>query len=265
MRPGCKFNYMPVLIGDQGIGKSAFLQKLAMCPRYFSDSVMGIGTKQAAELIQGKWIVELPEFAALKGVRLETVKAFITRQRDEYRAPYAKHPEARPRRFILAGTTNSSEFLPDKTGNRRFLPIHCGILEPGVDLFSKEATAIFQQVWAEAFHNFKQEYSKSATSLVLSSESAAIAFDLQNVAEIGDPRIGIIEQWAETQPRGSFVCNVQVIEEALDIPLNLQTRKFQMDVSEMLNHSIRNLKPLYQKKRFEGYGIQRAFKEIGPM
>ena len=78
--PGCKFDYMPVFIGDQGIGKSTFVRKLSLDPLFYTDSVVGIGTKQAAELVQGKWFVELPELAAMKGAALEAVKAFITRQ-----------------------------------------------------------------------------------------------------------------------------------------------------------------------------------------
>lgn len=88
--PGCKFDYMPVFIGNQGIGKSTFVRKLSLDPLFYTDSVVGIGTKQAAELVQGKWFVELPELAAMKGAALEAVKAFITRQADEYRMPYAR-------------------------------------------------------------------------------------------------------------------------------------------------------------------------------
>lgn len=114
--PGCKFDYMPVLIGSQGIGKATFVRMLALDATLYTDSLVGIGTKQAAELVQGKWFVELPELAAMKGAALEAVKAFITRQADECRMPYARHVESRPRRFVMVGTTNVREFLSDLTG-----------------------------------------------------------------------------------------------------------------------------------------------------
>ncbi len=61
----CTFDYMPVLIEHQGIGKFTLILKLALDGRYFIDSVCGIDSKQAAELMQRKWFVELPEIAAM--------------------------------------------------------------------------------------------------------------------------------------------------------------------------------------------------------
>lgn len=55
----------------------------------------------------------MPELAAMRGIAVENVKAFVTRQSDDYRAPYARHAEARPRRFVVAGTTNVLGFLTD--------------------------------------------------------------------------------------------------------------------------------------------------------
>lgn len=41
----CKLDYMPVLIGSQGIGKSTFVRRLALDATFYTDSVVGIGTK----------------------------------------------------------------------------------------------------------------------------------------------------------------------------------------------------------------------------
>ena len=176
--PGCKFDYMPVLIGSQGIGKSTFVRKLSLDPLFYTDSVVGIGTKQAAELVQGKWFVELPELAAMKGAALEAVKAFITRQADEYRMPYARHVESRPRRFVMVGTTNVREFLSDLTGNRRFLPVRYGERAPEMSLFSSEATYCFSQAWAEAYEGYREGSLGRSWQLTLSPEASAQATDL---------------------------------------------------------------------------------------
>src|SRR5699024_12009181 len=46
---------------------------------------------------------------------------------DRFRAAYGGNAEDRPRQAVLFGTTNeSSGFLLDTTGNRRFWPIHVG-------------------------------------------------------------------------------------------------------------------------------------------
>lgn len=257
--PGCKFDYMPVLIGNQGIGKSTFIRKLALDPRFYTDSVYGMGTKQAAELVQGKWFVELPELAAMRNAALESVKAFITRQADEYRMPYARHAESRSRRFVMLGTTNVREFLSDLTGNRRFLPVRCGVQEPKLSLFSRNADNSFRQAWAEAYQGYKEGALGRAWQLTLSADSTRQAMELQADSGIDDPRIGIIEQWVDGLEPGSVICAVQAMEEALGIPRESQRRRDQMEVSALLQNSIARLKPLSGKHRVGAYGVQRAF------
>ncbi len=182
---GCTFDYMPVLIEHQGIGKFTLILKLALDGRYFIDSVCGIDSKQAAELVQGKWFVELPEIAAMKGASLEVVKAFITRQADEYRMPNARHVESRPRRFIHVSTTNVREFLTDLTGNRRFLPIKYGEQKPKMSLFTAEADRCFRQAWSEAYRDYREGALGRSWQLVLSR---------------GDPS----ERWSCKRTQGSM-------------------------------------------------------------
>lgn len=260
--PGCKFDYMPVLIGRQGIGKSTFIQRLALDSRYYTDSVYGMGTKQAAELVQGKWFVELPELAAMKGAMLETVKAFITRQADEYRMPYARHVESRPRRFVMVGTTNMREFLTDLTGNRRFLPVRCGELRPEMSLFCGEAGHCFRQAWAEAYASYREGFLGRSWQLVLSCEASGRAIELQADSGVDDPRIGLIEEWIGDLESGTVVCVVQAIECALGIARESQRRREQMEVSALMQTSVKGLKPLTGKHRVGDYGVQRAFSVV---
>lgn len=259
---GCKFDYMPVLIGYQGIGKSTFIRKLALDARYFTDSICGIGTKQAAELVQGKWFVELPELAAMKGATLEAVKAFITRQADEYRMPYARHVESRPRRFVLVGTTNVREFLTDLTGNRRFLPIKCGEQKPDLSLFSAEADRSFRQAWAEAYRGYQQGLLGRSWQLVLSRSASERAVELQANSGVDDPRVGIIEQWLLGIDTGSIICTVQVLERALGITHEMQSRREQMEVSSLLQNVVAGITPLEGKHRVGSYGVQRVYRVV---
>ena len=261
--PGCKFDYMPVFIGNQGIGKSTFIRKLSLDSRFYTDSVYGMGTKQAAELVQGKWFVELPELAAMRNAALESVKAFITRQADEYRMPYARHVESRPRRFVLVGTTNVREFLTDLTGNRRFLPIKCGEQKPGLSLFSAEADRCFRQAWAEAYREYQQGLLGRSWQLVLSRSASERAAEMQADSGIDDPRVRIIEQWLLGIEAGSIICAVQVLEQALGIPREMQRRREQMEVSRLLQNAVAGITPLEGKHRVGSYGVQRAFLVVG--
>jgi predicted P-loop ATPase len=120
--PGCQADYVPIFVGQQGILKSTALAALAG-EAYFGDHLPDIRTKESSQYLRGKWLVELPELAALNKGDIELWKAFITRRSEQYRPPWAHFPVDEPRQCIFAGTTNQEEFLRDTTGNRRFLPV----------------------------------------------------------------------------------------------------------------------------------------------
>lgn len=126
--PGTKFDYVLVLSGRQGIGKSSFFMKLCCNDDWYLENLKTIDKgKDAAELIQGKIIVEFNELLAVKSA-IEGVKSFVTARSDEYRGAYAREKERHYRTCVFVGTTNDTQFLVDKTGNRRFLPLQCGVM-----------------------------------------------------------------------------------------------------------------------------------------
>ena len=119
--PGIKFDYMLVLNGAQGIGKSTLIAKLGMS--WFSDnlSLSDMNDKTAAEKLQGYWLLEVGELAGMKKADIDKVKAFISRQDDIYRAAFGHRVAPHPRQCVFFGTTNSENgYLRDITGNRRF-------------------------------------------------------------------------------------------------------------------------------------------------
>lgn len=121
MRPGCKFDYVLVLVGPQGIGKSLLLKKLGR--DWFSDSLTTVLGKEAYEQLQGAWLLELGELAATRRAEAEAIKHFITKQEDIYRVAYGRQTSVFPRQCVFFGTTNATHFLKDATGNRRFWPV----------------------------------------------------------------------------------------------------------------------------------------------
>ena len=90
MIPGIKFDTMLVLSGPQGIGKSTIISKL--CGEWFNDSLLLSDTKDktAAEKLQGFWILEIGELAGLKKTEIETLRGFISRQNDVFRASFGR-------------------------------------------------------------------------------------------------------------------------------------------------------------------------------
>ena len=146
--PGIKFDYITVLNGNQGIGKSTLIAKLGM--EWFADSLTlsDMNDKTAAEKLQGYWIHEIGEMAGMRKAELEKVKAFVSRQDDKYRASFGRRVTPHPRQCIFFGTTNSENgYLRDITGNRRFWNVKVtgeGRMKPW-DLDQETV----DQIWAE--------------------------------------------------------------------------------------------------------------------
>ena len=187
--PGCKFDYMLVLNGPQGIGKSTFFNKLA--GDWFSDSLTmtDMKDKSGAELLQGYWIMEVGEMSGMKKADIEMVKSFISRRDDIYRRAYGRFVERHPRQCIIVGSTNSETgFLRDITGNRRFWPVL--IWGNGKKSPWKMTEDDIAQIWAEA----KSRY-LAGEELVMSKEAEAIAKRAQKDAMEEDPRQQLVEDY----------------------------------------------------------------------
>lgn len=146
-----KFDYMIILAGPQGIGKSTFLRYLGKS--WFSDSLTTFEGKEAAELIQGVLIVEVGELTAMNRQETNSVKQFLSKVDDIYRAPYGRRTERYPRRCVFFGTSNECEFLRDMTGNRRFWPVDVGLNEPTKSVWDDLPDEV-DQIWAEVYQMY---------------------------------------------------------------------------------------------------------------
>lgn len=221
--PGAKFDYMPVLVGAQGIGKSYFLRMLGTRSEWYCDNLSTVEGDAATEKLRGMWIIELAELLATKRSKdVEGIKAFVTSTVDVIRPKYARETEQRPRACVFAGTTNDMQFLTDATGNRRFLPVECGVHPPAMSLFADDAPAYFEQAWAEAVHVYKAE----RPLLVLSTRAQGYALEKQEMFLEDDPRVGIIQEYLDGLVRAEMgraapdltrvrVCAQEIIDRAL--------------------------------------------------
>ena len=159
--PGCKLDETPVLIGDQGIGKSAVLKaclpndKAAGLVELFTDGLhLAAFPKERAEALEGRVIVEIAEMGGSTRADLESLKAFLTRTDDgDHRRAYARHAESSPRMCILVATADRGRTLPnDPGGNRRFVAIEIRSSTMAAEKFMGDER---DQLWAEAVYRYK--------------------------------------------------------------------------------------------------------------
>lgn len=149
IQPGCKFDYVLVLSGLQGVGKSGLIRTLTHDPAWFSDSLTSLEGKYGMEQLQGKWLIEFGEMFVTNKTKHDAAKAFISKQDDSFRPAYGRKPSIYKRQCTFIGSTNERQFLSDPTGNRRFWPVYVGETKSTgswVDL----APEIVDQIWAEA-------------------------------------------------------------------------------------------------------------------
>jgi hypothetical protein len=152
MTPGCKFDFMPILQGAQGIMKSTLVQTIGgpgwvgEMDGHFEDK------KKLVEATVGFMILEIPELSLFRRADVEAVKSMVTRVEETTRLSYRKNEESFPRQFVIIGTTNEDTFLRDDTGHRRYWTIICG---PGqIDL--AWVLRWREQLWAEAVARWRE-------------------------------------------------------------------------------------------------------------
>jgi putative DNA primase/helicase len=189
LNPGCKFDLVLTLVGDQGTNKSSFFKLLGK--EWFSDTFMTVQGKEALEQIQGAWIIEIAELSGFRKAEVEAVKHFLTKQEDQFRPAYARASETFKRQCIFIGTTNKKDFLNDPTGNRRFMPIDVNPKEIKKDVWSELPDEV-DQIWAEAMVMYRE-----GEDLYLSGKAEKAAKSEQMKHSEVDDRRGLIEQYLE--------------------------------------------------------------------
>ena len=209
---------IPVLIGSQGIGKSPFLRNLlppAFQEDWYTDGLdLGVTTKERVEATMGRVIVEIADLQGYSHFNLQRIKTYISTVNDgAVRLSYRMNPTSTPRRFVLVGTADREDCLPnDPAGNTRFIPVHlsrgCNVEEYMQDNAD--------QLWAEAYHYWENTF----------RTTAAVPRDIIHLAK---------EQAETYRDRDDFL--EDKIEELKDLPYSLRDLAIAVDfdITDMPN------------------------------
>lgn len=145
--PYAKFDYVLDLVGGQGVGKTSLLQKLG--GEWYTDAVTDFANKDNYDIMLKALIVNDDEMVASNRMSFAETKAFISKTSLRFRKPYMKRTEEFAKNFVLARTTNQKEYLKDKTGERRFLPVLANMEKQKKHPMEIEPETI-EQIWGEA-------------------------------------------------------------------------------------------------------------------
>lgn len=150
--PGHKFDFVAILEGAQGAGKSTFISTLGL---NWSSELSGdiSDPNKMIEAMQGSWIIEIGELSSMHRSEVNDLKAFVSRTHDKGRLAYAKRVAVFPRQCIFIGSTNDREYLRDSTGNRRYWPIECNLNGQMIDNFKLRDEV--HLIWGEAVRMYK--------------------------------------------------------------------------------------------------------------
>jgi predicted P-loop ATPase len=145
MQPGCKFDYMVIFEGAQGVGKSTLARLLG--GDHFADTGLVLGDKDSYQNLQGVLVYEWGELDSLTKTEVTKVKQFISSMKDRFRASFDRRAKDYPRQVVFIGTTNEDHYLVDPTGNRRMWPVRV-TRQIDLEWFAEHR----DQLFAEALH-----------------------------------------------------------------------------------------------------------------
>ena len=145
--PGSQMDYCLTLKGEQGEKKSTWLEALCGHQDWYC-STKQHNNKDLMMVIGTSWLIELAELETLTaGKEAGDLKAMITDKVCRYRKPYGKGLSKEPRGSIFVASVNTTDFLRDPTGNRRFWVIPTGLPKGGklnLDLVRRDRDRIWK-------------------------------------------------------------------------------------------------------------------------
>lgn len=229
LSPGCQADMMPILVGDQGLGKSTGVAAMSPDPEFFCVMSFSEDDDALSRKMRGCLIAEIGELRGLRTKDIESIRDFMTRKHEKWTPKYKEFTTTFPRRLIFIGTSNPKEFLADDTGNRRWLPLTVNKVDvPGIE-------ADRAQLWAEGAALFKQNG-------VVWQEAERLARDEHENYTIKDSWEDDVRRWLDTPdmltgeiPRTrEFLRTSDVLREALRFDAKHVKRADEMRVSSVL-------------------------------
>ncbi len=160
-------DFMLILCGPQGTGKSETFRILAYKPEWFKgNSVVDMSNKDTKISATNAWITEFGEINSITRKEQADFKGWVTDYYDKYRKPYDRNETIKLRRTCFAGTVNNSDYLTDETGNRRYATINVDYINiDRLHEIEKNEPEWIKQLWIQVYEQIYLQFGKQAFRL----------------------------------------------------------------------------------------------------
>ncbi|ECT1020797.1 ATPase [Salmonella enterica] len=232
LEPGIKADMVPILVGPQGCGKSSGVEALSPDPAFFTEISFAEKDDDLARKMRGRLVAEIGELRGLNTKELESIKAFVTRTHENWIPKYREFATQFPRRLVFIGTTNEDEFLADKTGNRRWLPVEVSSVD--VQAIKRDLLLL----WAEAREAFKR------LGGIQFRDAERLGASVHEQYMIKDAWLETVEKWLDTPdmlteeiPRTrEFLRASDVLRDAIGLNPDRIGKREEMRISNVLQN-----------------------------
>ena len=184
--------FVLVLQGKQGIGKTSFFRRLAVRPEFFLEGAnIDVHDKDAIMRATQVVICELGELDSTLKREQTNLKGFITSPNDVFREPYGKRNIMYPRRTSFCGTVNPEQFLRDETGNRRYAVIPVTYIDKQF-IHNVMTPDYCAQLWRQVYEQYYLKRGKNGFYLT-EEEMQFVMSENQNATVLKDGEIELYD------------------------------------------------------------------------
>jgi predicted P-loop ATPase len=241
-------NFMLVLLGAQGKGKSRLAEWLCPLPRLFYEGPINPDDKDSLIRLINNWLWEVAELdSTTKRSERSALKHFISTRTVKVRVPFGRYDTEKPAAASMIGTINpdGTGFLHDPTGNRRFAVVHLDDIDWAYTSIDRD------QLWAELYAAYLR-----GESWELTPYEQEIQAEINGGHMMVSPLEELLLQYYEIDATDTehFTPTMTILDQLTTLGLKGDQFKQKMELSSILTKM--GLKPIQKKikgKPIRGY------------
>lgn len=189
---GTMFDYMGIMFGKQGSGKTKFMTRLYLGDRYTTINPRVDDDQIFTDLSNRAWLVLFDELKGIDKADMPTVKSRITEQGANVRLSYGRRSKYFPRHIAFWGNTNYRGVLRDEGYERRFLCFECNSNGHNADWWIKNYTDYdIEQIWAETLEIYHEKWEGKVIQISKETEDWNYMIQIHHKVWVEDSRTDI--------------------------------------------------------------------------